>query len=76
MDKNELARKIQATGAFSDDEKAALLQLLRERKKYGLVWEEKPETIQEVLRDSLPVLVEDESKRIINYPPANALIIK
>ena len=76
MDKNELARKIQAATAFSDDEKAALLQLLRERKKYGLVWEEKPETIQEVLRDSLPVLVEDESKRIINYPPANALIIK
>ena len=37
MDKNELARKIQAATAFSDDEKAALLQLLRERKKYGLV---------------------------------------
>ena len=37
MNKTELARKIQALDGLSDDEKSALLGLIRSHKKYGLV---------------------------------------
>jgi adenine-specific DNA-methyltransferase len=42
------------------------LGLLRKQKKYGLVWEDKPEDVEERLREELPVLVEDISKAIIS----------
>ncbi|MCD7710055.1 MAG: site-specific DNA-methyltransferase, partial [Porphyromonadaceae bacterium] len=43
---------------LSDTERSALLGLLRESKSYGLVWEDKPEEIEERLRDELPILTE------------------
>ena len=64
MNKTELARKIQAIDGLSNEEKSALLELIRGHKKYGLVWEYKPEDIEERLREDLPVLIEDTSKRI------------
>ena len=64
MNKTELARKIQALDGLSNEEKSALLELIRGHKKYGLVWEDKPEDIEERLREDLPVLIEDTSKRI------------
>ena len=64
MNKTELARKIQAIDGLSNEEKSALLELIRGHKKYGLVWEDKPEDIEERLREDLPVLIEDTSKRI------------
>ena len=64
MNKTELARKIQALEGLTDDERSALLGLLRETKTYGLVWEDKPEDIEERLREELPVLIEDTTKRI------------
>lgn len=64
MDKTQLALKIQSLDGLTREEKDALLKLLRETPKYGLVWEDKPEAVEERLRDELPVLIEDESKRI------------
>ena len=37
---------------------------LRNDKKYGLIWEDKPEEFNEKSRDSLPILQEDTSLRI------------
>ena len=64
MNKTELARKIQSLEGLSNDEKTALLELIRGHKKYGLVWEEKPEDIEERLRDELPVLVERNDEKV------------
>lgn len=68
MNKSELALKIQSLEGLSNEEKRALLELLRGHKKYGLVWEEKPEDIEERLREDLPVLVEVKEKAIIAPP--------
>lgn len=81
MNKTELARKIQALDGLSYEEKTALLELIRGHKKYGLVWEEKPEDIEERLREDLPVLVERNDDKvhpiISNNPDApNHLIIE
>jgi len=35
---------------------------LLKRKKFGIVWEDRPEELAELCKSSLPVLVEDESK--------------
>lgn len=64
MDTTKLALKIQSLDGLTREEKDALLKLLRKTPKYGLVWEDKTEAVEERLRDELPVLIEDESKRI------------
>ena len=66
MDKNELVNKIRGIEGLTNDEKSALIQLLRKQKKYGLVWEDKPEDVEERLREELPVLIEDTNKAIIS----------
>lgn len=66
MDKNELVNKIRGIEGLTNDEKSALLELLRKQKKYGLVWEDKPEDVEERLREELPVLIEDTNKAIIS----------
>lgn len=52
------------------------IERLRKRKKYGLVWEDKPEDVVEQCKKQLPVLEEVESKEIITDPdkPTNLLI--
>ena len=49
---------------------------LRKRKKYGLVWEDKPEDVVEQCKTELPVLKEIANKEIITNPatPTNLLI--
>lgn len=42
------------------------LQKVKKQKRYGLVWEDKREDIVERCRSELPVLIEDNSKRIID----------
>lgn len=64
MNKTELARKIQALEGLDNEEKNALLELLRRSKKYGLVWEEKSEDIEDRLRDELPVLIERNDDKV------------
>lgn len=63
--KAELIRKLKTLEGITDDERAALLGLLRTGKSYGLVWEDKPEAIEETLREQLPVLREVKDKAII-----------
>ena len=65
MNKNELANKIRGIDGLTNEEKSALIELLRKQKKYGLVWEDKPEDVEERLREELPVLIEDTGKAII-----------
>jgi len=49
---------------------------LKKRKKYGLVWEEKPEELVEMCKEKLPVLKEVKNKEIITdkNKPVNLLI--
>ena len=49
---------------------------LKKRKKYGLVWEEKPEEVVEMCKSKLPVLKEVKGKEIMTDPdkPVNLLI--
>ena len=63
--KAELIRKLETLEGITDDERAALLGLLRTNRTYGLVWEDKPEAIEETLREQLPVLREVKDKAII-----------
>lgn len=69
MNKAELRKKIRDLDGLTNEEKAALLELLNKQKKYGLVWEEKTEDVEERLRDHLPVLEEDKDKYIPSTCP-------
>src|SRR5690606_9684154 len=51
---------------LSQDERAYLINLVNTKKKYGLVWEDKPEEVEEQLRENLPVLKEVKERAIIN----------
>ena len=51
---------------LTDTERAHLIELVNAKKKYGLVWEDKPEDVEEQLRSMLPVLNEVKDKAIIN----------
>lgn len=66
MDKNALVNKIRTIEGLTSDEKSALIDLLRKQKKYGLVWEDKPEDVEERLRDELPVLKEVKERALIS----------
>ena len=66
MDKYELINKIKKLDGLTDDEKSALLGMLRTHKKYGLVWEDKPEAVEEEMKIKLPVLTEVKERAIIN----------
>ena len=63
-DRHKLIERIKTLEGLTDDERAALLGLLRENKTYGLVWEDKPEEVEDRLRNELPVLVEDTAKAL------------
>ena len=69
MDKTALKHKIQTLEGLTNEEKSALLELLNKQKKYGLVWEEKPEDVEERLRDSLPVFKEVKDRAILSDSP-------
>lgn len=77
IDKIKLAERIRSVEGLSDEERSALLGLLNKSKTYGLVWEDKPEEIEERLRAELPVLKEVKSKAIISdnaYAPNHIII--
>ena len=69
MNKTELAQKIQALDGLSNEDKCALLELLSAQKKYGLVWEDKPEEAEQKMLDHLPVLKEVIDRAIISDNP-------
>lgn len=69
IDKQALASLIRESKELSNDQKADLLQLLNEQKRYGLVWESHKEDAEELLEENIPVLVEEASKRILSPAP-------
>ncbi len=66
--------KIQSTqNLFKEIE--TLRKELKSKKKYGLVWEDKPEQVVELCKDKLPILVEDTERDIkIGTGPTDILI--
>lgn len=65
-DRADLIKRISDIEGLTDKERSALLGLLRENKTYGLVWEDKPEDIEDRLRDELPILTEVPERAIIS----------
>lgn len=66
MDKIELKNKIRKLEGLTNEEKSALIEMLNHQKKYGLVWEDKPEDVEERLRDELPVFREVKERAIVS----------
>lgn len=69
IDKTALAQKINTLEELDAETKSQLLELLHERKRYGLIWEEKEEDVEERLRNELPVLREVKERAIIADDP-------
>lgn len=68
IDKAALRETITSLEGLTNEQKADLLQLLSEQKRYGLVWEDHAEDVEEQLRTQLPVLSEVKDKLIISPP--------
>ncbi len=66
MDKIDLCRRIGEVRGLTEEEKAAIIGLIRSHKKYGLLWEDKTEDVEERLRDELPVLREVRERAIVS----------
>lgn len=66
MNKKDILDKIKSLEGLNNEERAYLVNLVNTKKKYGLVWEDKPEEVEEKLRNKLPILKEVKEKAIIN----------
>lgn len=66
INKSLLAQKIRELQGLSLDEKSQLLGLINDHKRYGLVWEDKVEEVEEQLQEQLPILCEATDKRILS----------
>ena len=67
--KEQLRQRIKSLDVLTNEERSQLLELLAENKPYGLVWEDKPEDVEERLREELPVLKEVPERAIISDNP-------
>lgn len=78
MDKNKLKQKIEELEGLTNEEKSELIKLLRSQKKYGLVWEDKPEDAEQRMVNEQPVLVEVPERAIIsdNAEAPNHILIE
>ena len=65
LDKQALLQKIQELD-IDTEMKSQLLSLVNEQKKYGLVWEDKPEEVEAQLKEQLPVFTEVTERAIIS----------
>jgi len=65
IDKQALRQKIQEL-QIDNSLKSELLAAISEQKTFGLVWEDRDEEAQEILRDSIPVFREVTDCRIIS----------
>lgn len=61
----ELVNFVLASNNIDNDAKAQLIKLLREKKKFGIVWEDSKEDELEQLRLTIPYLTEDKSKELL-----------
>lgn len=66
IDRAALIATIRELKELSNEQKSDILQLISEQKKYGIVWEDSPEEVEEILRVNVPVLIEDKDKAIIS----------
>lgn len=64
--RENLIRRVNEIDGLTNDERSALIGLLRETKSYGLVWENKVEAVEERLCDELPILTEVPERAIIS----------
>lgn len=69
INKADLISKLKTIEGLTNEERANLIGLLREHKKYGLVWEDKPEDVEDRLREQLPILHEVKDKAILSDDP-------
>lgn len=69
VSKTDLISKLKTIEGLTNEERANLIGLLREYKKYGLVWEDKEEDVEERLREQLPILCEVKDKAILSNSP-------
>ena len=65
-DRTNLIRRISEIERLTDKERSTLLGLLRESKSYGLVWEDKPEAVEDKMQEELPVLKEVKERALIS----------
>ena len=65
-----------AYSSQSKEQLIAEIKRLKKGKKFGLLWEDKPEDVAELCKTKLPVLVDVENKEITDGPhdPTNILI--
>jgi len=66
MNKRHIIDKIRELDGLTKDEKNYLADIVNDNKQYGLVWENKPEKVEEYLESKLPILKEVKEKAIIN----------
>ena len=69
INKADLISKLQTLEGLTNEERSNLIGLLRQHKKYGLVWEDKPEDVEERLREDLPVFYEVKEKALLSVEP-------
>lgn len=66
IDWTVLAATVRELQGLSSEQKSALIELINGQKKYGLVWENKPENVEERLREEIPVLREVKEHAIVS----------
>lgn len=66
MNKQELSKKIKSLVGLEQEEKAWLLETINVSKKYGLIWEDKPEDVERSLEEMIPVLREVKENALVN----------
>lgn len=64
----ELLKQAREDRRSEDVDKLGNLVRLLNTKKYGLVWEEHAEWVEEEMKTKIPVFVEDETKKIVGNP--------
>lgn len=66
----ELIDYISECSTLNNDAKSQIVQILRENKKYGLVWEHNPEDAKEILRTKIPVFTEIKERFVPSVNPS------
>ncbi len=70
MKKLDLLDKLKGLSGLNQEEKAYLINLINTKKKFGLVWEDKPENVEEELREKLPILQEVGDRAVLAKQPS------
>ena len=66
----ELVNYISGCSSLDNDVKSQVIKILRENKKYGLVWEHNPEDANEILRTKIPVFTEVKDRHVSSSNPS------